>query len=73
MRLKPAIFLALALAGCGYIPPLCDAKDSAMPWAHPEHWPGTAVQEPAPVAVAQEAVEQLGAYWGFDPAAGARP
>ena len=65
MRLKPVIFLALALAGCSYILPLCDAKDNTAPWAHPEHWPGTTVQEPAPVAAAQEAVEQLGCLLGI--------
>jgi len=37
--MKPVIFVALALVGCGDILPLCDAKDNAMPWAHPEHWP----------------------------------
>jgi hypothetical protein len=46
----------LALAGCGDILPQCDAKDHATPWAHPEHRPGATVREPAPVAVAQEAV-----------------
>jgi hypothetical protein len=65
MRLKPVISLALALAGCGDILPLCDAKDNATPWAHPEHWPGTTVQEPPPIAVAQEAVEQLECQLGI--------
>ena len=65
MPIKLAIFLALALTSCGDFLPLCDAKDNATPWAHPEHWPGTTVQEPAPVAAAQEAVEQLGCQLGI--------
>ena len=65
MRMKTVVFLALTVAGCGDILPLCDAKDNATPWMHPEHWPGTTVQEPAPVAAAQEAVEQLGCQLGI--------
>jgi hypothetical protein len=63
--MKLVIFFALALTGCGGILPLCDAKDNTMPWAHPEHWPGTTVEEPLPVAAAQEAVEQLGCQLGI--------
>ena len=65
MGLRSVIFVVLALAGCGYILPLCDARDNITPWTHPEHWPGTTVQEPSPVAAAQEAVEQLGCLLGI--------
>jgi hypothetical protein len=62
---KLAIFLAVVLTGCAKVLPLCDAKDNATPWAHPEHWPGTKVEESAPVAAAQEAIEQLGCQLGI--------
>jgi hypothetical protein len=65
MPIKLVIFLALVLAGCGDMLPLCDANDKATPWAHPEHWPGTTVEEPVLVAAAQEAIEQLGCRLGI--------
>jgi hypothetical protein len=57
------IILILILSACSG--PLCDNKDRLEPWAHIEHWPDTSVEEPAPVAGVQEAVEQIGCRLGI--------
>src|SRR5215472_521166 len=51
----PLIFV---LAAC--TTPLCDNKDHLTPWQHIEHWSGTHIEEPAPIAVITETVEQAG-------------
>ena len=61
------VFIPLALLGLGgrsNIFPICDNKDkSGIP--HPEHFPGTTVEEPAPIAAGQEAFEQVGCRLGI--------
>jgi hypothetical protein len=55
----------VVLTGCSGIFPICDQKDKTAPWHHPEHFPGTRIEEPAPIAFVQEAIEQLACKLGI--------
>jgi hypothetical protein len=63
LRRNAFLALLLFLGACNILP-LCDAKDrSGIP--HPEHWPGTTIEEPAPIVAITEVIEQIGCKLGI--------